>query len=111
MFKALQDGRQGVETEHDVYCSECGTLTAARREDDSEGSAPHVSEALPMKRSDYPVTASQHSTVRVSKGNVSNAAGELVTWGKWWLDDNGSAAEYIASLRANASTSSKGGGM
>jgi hypothetical protein len=37
MFMALKNGRQGNETEHDVYCSECGTLTAARCPDDSEG--------------------------------------------------------------------------
>jgi len=39
MFKALKHGRQGGETMHDVYCSECGLLTLVRSRDNAEGGA------------------------------------------------------------------------
>lgn len=42
MFKALKDSRQGMEIAHDVYCSECGTLTAARLTHNSEGGADDI---------------------------------------------------------------------
>lgn len=42
IFKALKDHRQGVETAHDVYCSECGTLTMARTINKAEGGEPNI---------------------------------------------------------------------
>jgi hypothetical protein len=42
IFKALMDGRQGEETSHDAYCSECGLLTFARSLKGLEGGAPHI---------------------------------------------------------------------
>ena len=37
MFSALKMGRQGAETMHDVYCSECGLLTPVRSRNNAEG--------------------------------------------------------------------------
>lgn len=42
MFQALKDGRQGIETSHDVYCSECGRLTIMRSKDNCEGGAEDI---------------------------------------------------------------------
>lgn len=42
MFKALQESRQGIETAHDIYCSECGTLTIAGSRNNAEGVAANV---------------------------------------------------------------------
>jgi hypothetical protein len=39
MFNALRNGRQGAETMHDVYCSECGLLTPVRSRNNVEGGA------------------------------------------------------------------------
>ena len=39
MFNALKAGRQGAETMHDVYCSECGLITPVRSRDNAEGGA------------------------------------------------------------------------
>ena len=45
IFKALVENRQGVETDHDVYCSECGTLTVARSHNKREGWQPDIYKA------------------------------------------------------------------
>ena len=37
MFNSLRNGRQGAETMHDVYCSECGLLTTVRSRNNAEG--------------------------------------------------------------------------
>ena len=42
MFKALKESRQGMENMHDVYCSECGMLTACRSRDNAEGGAADI---------------------------------------------------------------------
>ena len=42
IFNSLITGRQGLENAHDVYCSECGTLTNARSNDDKEGGQPNI---------------------------------------------------------------------
>ena len=39
LFNALRNGRQGAETMHDVYCSECGLLTPVRSRNNAEGGA------------------------------------------------------------------------
>ena len=39
MFNSLKNGRQGAETMHDVYCSECGLITPVRSRDNAEGGA------------------------------------------------------------------------
>jgi len=45
IFKALVEGRQGVEPDHDIYCSECGTLTVARSFYSREGGQPDIYKA------------------------------------------------------------------
>lgn len=47
MFNALKLGRQGAETMHDVYCSECGLLTPVRSRNNAEGGleAPRIEQA------------------------------------------------------------------
>ncbi|KAF8545791.1 hypothetical protein OG21DRAFT_93120 [Imleria badia] len=47
MFNSLKQGRQGAETMHDVYCSECGVLTAVRSRNNAEGGleAPTIEQA------------------------------------------------------------------
>lgn len=47
MFNSLKAGRQGAETMHDVYCSECGLLTTVRSRNNAEGGleAPTIAEA------------------------------------------------------------------
>ena len=51
MFNALKMGRQGAETMHDVYCSECGLLTPVRSRNNAEGGleAPTIVEAKVRK--------------------------------------------------------------
>jgi len=86
MFNALRNGRQGDEVMHDVYCSECGAVVAYSR-DKAEGGAPNISLATPIKRSDYPI--------KFKKGEKRENL-DQPTWGKWWLDDTGSAAAFLA---------------
>ena len=42
MFNALKNGRQGAESSHDVYCSQCGLLTNARSNNKAEGWNPDI---------------------------------------------------------------------
>ncbi|KAF5379637.1 hypothetical protein D9757_009188 [Collybiopsis confluens] len=87
MFKALIEGRQGVETSHDAYCSECGLL-AARTGDNREGGKPDIFQAGPLERFTYP----SFDGTKVGKPERSRKPVESepsVTWGKWWLDNTG----------------------
>ncbi|CAE6434344.1 unnamed protein product [Rhizoctonia solani] len=84
IFNALAKSRQGMETEHDVYCSECGTLTVKRQKDAMEGGAPDIYLARRIDISGYRPTPQAPSVDR-----KSTTPAQAVTWGKWWLDNNG----------------------
>jgi len=98
MFEALKDSRMPKENMHDVYCSGCGLLTAARSRNNAEGGAPNISLAGILDRSNYPEPPAQttngpNNRVRIPKENG-------VMWGDWWLDDNGSVASWRAAQRS-----------
>ncbi|KIP05954.1 hypothetical protein PHLGIDRAFT_479671 [Phlebiopsis gigantea 11061_1 CR5-6] len=59
MFEALKDRRMPKENMHDVYCSQCGTLTMGRSRNNAEGGAPHISEAGKLHSADYPARKPQ----------------------------------------------------
>ncbi|KAJ7723766.1 hypothetical protein B0H16DRAFT_1597823 [Mycena metata] len=89
MFNALAKSRRGMETQHDVYCSECGLLTAIRREkDNSEGAAPNIYLAGRLGRSAYPAPLTRDLTTHQRTDQVQMSE-KVITWGKWWLDNTG----------------------
>lgn len=45
MFEALKDRRMPKENMHDVYCSQCGTLTQCRSRNKAEGGAADIKDA------------------------------------------------------------------
>jgi len=92
MFNALKDGRAGEESMHDVYCSECGAAVAYSR-DNIEGGAPNIRLAGRLNRSDL-----AGNLVKKSGGKKHDDQ-EQIRWGKWWLDDTGSTAAYLATKR------------
>jgi len=93
IFKALKEKKTGTELSHDIYCSECGKLTTARSINNTEGRAPNIYLAGKLKRTNYP-------EAKKEKVTPSEPSAPIITWGKWWLDDNGSTASYRASLKA-----------
>ncbi|KAI9567863.1 hypothetical protein HD554DRAFT_2172917 [Boletus coccyginus] len=98
MFNALKHGRQGGETMHDVYCSECGLLTPVRSRDNAEGGAeaPTIDLAKPLDRSKYDLMPLQALFKSAFAGQQANP--EIITWGTWWLDNTGSTAAYRARI-------------
>ncbi|KAF5389007.1 hypothetical protein D9757_005103 [Collybiopsis confluens] len=88
MFKALVEGRQGVETSHDAYCSACGLL-AARTGDDREGGKPDIFQAGPLERFPYPSSGDGAKGERPAPRKPVDSEEPPVTWGKWWLDNTG----------------------
>ncbi|KDN34050.1 hypothetical protein RSAG8_12857, partial [Rhizoctonia solani AG-8 WAC10335] len=85
IFNALAKSRQGRETDHDVYCSECGTLTIKRKKDTSEGGAPDIYLARRLNISKDGYAPAQSPVVK----KPLQAPTQAVTWGKWWLDNSG----------------------
>ncbi|ELU42430.1 hypothetical protein AG1IA_03541 [Rhizoctonia solani AG-1 IA] len=89
IFNALVKSRQGMETEHDVYCSECGTLTIKRQKDTNEGGAPDIYLArvspLRFNLSKYQSTLPRGSP---SGRQAKPFSQQTVTWGRWWLDNS-----------------------
>ncbi|KAG8769993.1 hypothetical protein FRC12_004586 [Ceratobasidium sp. 428] len=85
MFNALANSRQGMETEHDVYCSECGMLTIKRRKDTNEGGAPDIYLARQFNLSKPRPTLPRAPFA----DKLSKSSTQAVKWGKWWLDNNG----------------------
>ncbi|KAI9456319.1 hypothetical protein HD554DRAFT_210793 [Boletus coccyginus] len=98
MFNSLKAGRQGAETMHDVYCSECGLLTTVRSRNNAEGGleAPTIAEAKPLDRTQYDLTDEQQERKAELAGKEPKEAGPI--WGKWWLDDSGSTAAFRARI-------------
>jgi len=84
MFLAFKNGHQGKETVHDVYCSACGAMIARSR-NNAEGGQPDIFLAGELKRID--------NYAMFKKGSESDTK-EYPTWGKWWMDDNGSVAAW-----------------
>ncbi|PVF92700.1 hypothetical protein CPB86DRAFT_829832 [Serendipita vermifera] len=99
MFKAIKESRQGIESSHDVYCSECGLLTTCRSENGAEGGAADIFRAGKLNRPRYPVVRSPSAT----DGEKERPPSKVAVWGKWWLDDNGSTAKYRAEQAAQNS--------
>ncbi|CAE7143586.1 unnamed protein product [Rhizoctonia solani] len=84
IFNALMKSRQGVETQHDVYCSECGMLTIKRVKDASEGNAPDIYQAQQFHLPKYQPTLPSQRLSADPKPPMP-----VVTWGRWWLDNSG----------------------
>ncbi|KIM21093.1 hypothetical protein M408DRAFT_29813 [Serendipita vermifera MAFF 305830] len=89
MFKALKESRQGMENSHDVYCSECGLLTACRSTNNAEGGKENIHLAGSLRRSSY-----QPIQPRSIGSKVKTESDHVVVWGKWWLDNNGSIVRH-----------------
>ncbi|KAF5345422.1 hypothetical protein D9757_013478 [Collybiopsis confluens] len=86
MFKALIEGRQGLETSHDAYCSECGLL-AARTGDDREGGKPDIFQAGPLERFPYPSSdgAKVKSLNDPVKLLIQSLCGSVFRWNSLYL--------------------------
>jgi len=98
MFNALRNGRQGAETMHDVYCSECGLLTPVRSRNNVEGGAeaPTIELAKPLDRSKYDLMPEQIVFKSAFAGQQADS--KVITWGTWWLDNTGSTTAYRARI-------------
>ncbi|VDC07512.1 unnamed protein product [Peniophora sp. CBMAI 1063] len=84
IFNALAEGRQGRETQHDVYCSQCGMLTSSRSRNNREGGATDIQHAGPLRPS------ARASVPTIQQTSSLTIPGEKnVTWGRWWLDTQG----------------------
>ncbi|KAL0952168.1 hypothetical protein HGRIS_008781 [Hohenbuehelia grisea] len=97
MFEALKDRRMPKENMHDVYCSECGTLTQCRSRNNAEGGAPNILEAGRLRNADYPAKTAQDE-----KANADRAEkpAQVARWYTWWLDDNGSTKAWRDAMKA-----------